>query len=248
MDTTSEINNAIYESYGDRWYTAYDDPIALLRAENKVKTPWILREISHYLGESAEILDVGCGGGFLSNDLAIAGHRVTGIDLSAESLKVAARFDRTKSVQYEVADAYTLPYPDQSFDAVTAMDFLEHVENPGAVIDEMSRVLRPGGLFFFHTFNRNFLSWLVVIKLVEWLVANTPKDMHVLRLFIKPEELERYCASNGLRVIKMTGLRPVISSIPLLSFFKGIVPEKLRFTLTKSLGLSYMGMAKKEGA
>src|SRR6201999_1216443 len=113
-------------------------------------------------------------------------YRVTGLDASPESLVVAARHDETGSVRYERGDALALPYADASFDAVCAMDFLEHVEEPARVVAECSRVLRPGGLFFFHTFNRSFLAWLVVIKGVEWFVRNTPRDMHVLRLFIPP--------------------------------------------------------------
>lgn len=242
---TGKINNSFYDSYGVRWYTAFDDPIALLRAENKVKFPWIIQHLNTHLSTEASVLDVGCGGGFLSNDLARAGLRVTGVDLSKESLKVAEAFDETHSVKYEVADAFHLPYPDGSFDAVTAMDFLEHVEDPGLVIKEFSRVLKPGGLFFFHTFNRSPLTWLVVIKLVEWFVKNTPKNMHVLHLFIKPQELERYCLDSGMKVLAMTGLRPVISFIDLRMLFTKIVPERMCFKLTGSKMISYLGVAMK---
>lgn len=242
---TSEVNNSFYETYGDRWYTAYDDPIALLRAENKAKFPWIVQHMNTHLGAGASVLDVGCGGGFLSNDLARAGFRVTGIDLSKESLKIAEAYDETHSVKYEVADAFALPYPNETFDSVTAMDFLEHIDDPQKVIKELSRVLKPGGLFFFHTFNRGPVSWLVVIKMVEWLVKNTPKNMHVIHLFIKPKELENYCHSAGMRVLAMTGIRPVLSSINLKSLFTGVVSEKMRFTLTGSKMISYMGVAMK---
>lgn len=240
-----QVNNSFYEAYGDRWYTAYDDPIALLRAENKVKFPWIVQHMNTHLPADASVLDIGCGGGFLSNDLARAGFKVTGVDLSKESLKVAEAYDETHSVKYEIADAFHLPYPDNSFDAVTAMDFLEHVDDPDKVIKEFSRVLKPGGLFFFHTFNRNPMSWLVVIKFVEWLVKNTPKDMHVLRYFIKPQELEKYCHSAEMRVLQMTGLRPVFSTISLKSLFTGVIPERMRFTLTGSKMISYLGLAMK---
>jgi 2-polyprenyl-6-hydroxyphenyl methylase / 3-demethylubiquinone-9 3-methyltransferase len=242
----ANIDNSIYDKYGDRWYTAYDDPIALLRAESKIKTPWIYERILNLASKDVKVLDVGCGAGFLANDLARKGLSVTGVDLSPESVKVAAAHDETNSVRYEVADAARLPYPDQSFDVVTAMDFLEHVEDPAAIIKEMGRVLKPGGLFFYHTFNRNFLCWLVVIKMVEWIVKNTPKHMHVLRLFIKPSELEAYCQNSGMRTIDITGLRPVFSTIPISSLFTGVVPESMRFTLTRNLWLSYLGVARKQ--
>jgi len=245
MEETSKIDNTIYEQYGEKWYTAFDDPIALLRAENKVKVPWILEYLRTQNKNHHTVLDVGCGGGFLSNDLALAGFKVTGEDLSLESLKVAEVYDKTRTVKYEQADAFHLPYPNESFDVVTAMDFLEHVDDPARVIKEFSRVLKPGGLFFFHTFNRNFLSWLIIIKLVEWFIKNTPKNMHVIELFIKPKELKTYCEDVGMRVNALTGLRPVISSIDLSMLKTGVVSPELRFQLTKSLLLSYLGVAEK---
>ncbi|MBY0517611.1 MAG: bifunctional 2-polyprenyl-6-hydroxyphenol methylase/3-demethylubiquinol 3-O-methyltransferase UbiG [Bacteriovoracaceae bacterium] len=242
----NQVNNEIYETLGDRWYTAFDDPIALLRAESQTKVPWVSQRIENYFkNQSPAILDVGCGGGFLSNALAKRGLKVTGVDLSPESINVARRHDETQTVQYLTADAYHLPFPDQSFDVVTAMDFLEHVEKPDEIIKEFSRVLKPGGIFIFHTFNRNFLAWLVIIKFVEWIVQNTPKDMHILRLFITPKELTEYCSKAGLETKEMTGIRPVLKSITLSSLFTGVIPKGMKFTLTSSLKLSYMGLAYK---
>lgn len=241
MANTSKVDNSIYEAYGDKWYTADDDPVALLRAENKAKIPWIMERLEF----PSKILDVGCGGGFLTNELARAGHDVTGVDLSGESLAVAHRHDETKSVKYQVADAYSLPFADASFDVVSALDFLEHIEDPARAIKEFSRVLKPGGKFFFHTFNRSPFTWLVAIKFVEWLIPKTPKNMHVLHLFVKPSELKKYAEAAGMQVQEMTGIKPVISSIPFRRILSGIVPPELRFELTKSLALSYLGVAKK---
>lgn len=245
MAQNNEINNSFYDEMGERWYDAYDDPVALLRAENKVKTPWIIERIELENLKQVKVLDVGCGAGFLSNELAHKNYDIVGVDLSTESLKVAQNHDPSGKVRYLIADAYDMPLPDNHFDVLTAMDFLEHVDRPADVIKEFSRVLKPGGLFFFHTFNRNPISHFVVIKLVEWLVKNTPKHMHVIDLFIKPAELERYCHDAGLNVKEMTGIRPVFSSIPLKSLFSGVVPEGLKFRLTKSLQLSYLGVARK---
>lgn len=243
-----KVNNDIYNLYGDRWYTAFDDPVALLRAESKTKAPWIVKKLHAFdlVKPTTQLLDVGCGAGFLSNELAKLGLQITGVDLSEESLKVAERFDETKSVKYQRADAYHLPYPNNSFDVLTAMDFLEHIENPSEIIKEFSRVLRPGGLFIFHTFNRNILAHLVIIKMVEWLVKNTPKNMHIIRLFIKPSELSDYCQLADMKVEEMTGIKPVFSSIPIKNVFSGIVPKTLRFELTRSLLLSFMGCAVKK--
>ncbi len=149
-------------------------------------------------------------------------------------------------MKYFIANAEALPFPDHSFDVITAMDFLEHVENPEAIIKEFSRVLKPGGLFFFHTFNRNFLSWLIIIKVVEWLVANTPKNMHILRLFIKPKELTQYCKNAQMKTVEMTGIRPSIRTISWKSVLTGVVSKDMKFVLTDTLLLSYLGFAQKD--
>ncbi|MBC7458421.1 MAG: 3-demethylubiquinone-9 3-O-methyltransferase [Bdellovibrionaceae bacterium] len=244
----NQVNNEIYDTYGDRWYEAFDDPVALLRAESKTKTPWIVDRIRKhgFLNSETQILDVGCGAGFLSNALSLQNLQVTGVDLSEESLKVAARHDTTQCVHYQVADAYKLPFADATFDVVTAMDFLGHVDPPALVIKEFSRVLKPGGLFIFHTFNRNILAHLIIIKCVEWLVKNTPKNLHVIHLFIKPRELSDFCLRAGLKTEEMTGIKPVFSSIPLKNLFSGVVPKSLKFELTRSLLLSYLGYAIKK--
>lgn len=236
-----EIDNTIYDTYGDRWYTAWDDPVALLRSETRAKLPWILAR----LPAGAEVLDVGCGGGFVSNALSAAGFAVTGLDCSADSLRVAERWDATRRARYVHGDAYALPFPDASFGAVTAMDMLEHVEEPGRVIAECARVLRPGGFFFFSTLNRGFLSWLVGIQLVTWLVKNARPNMHVHRLFLKPGEVGEHCLNCGLGVRELTGVRPRFSTVPLRSYVTGVVPESMEFALTPSLGLLYMGLAEK---
>lgn len=245
MEASTEIDNSFYDRYGEKWYTAWDDPVALLRCENKVKVPWILERLQKFSHPDSQILDVGCGAGFLTNELAKYGFAITGVDISPDSLRVARDHDVTKSVTYKVADAFKLPFPDESFDVVTAMDFLEHIDRPDLVIKEFSRVLRPKGLLFFHTFNRNYLSWFIVIKLLEWFIKNTPKNMHVLNLFIKPAELEEYCITAGLSVQSVTGIRPVFSSIDWRMIKTGIVSKNMRFSLTDSTLLSYMGMARK---
>jgi 2-polyprenyl-6-hydroxyphenyl methylase/3-demethylubiquinone-9 3-methyltransferase len=160
---------------------------------------------------------------------------------------VAKKYDVTRSVHYEVADAFHLPYADNSFDVITAMDFLEHIEDPELVIMEFSRVLKNGGIFFFHTFNRNPISHLFAIKFVEWFIKNTPKDMHMIKYFIKPKELEIYCSKGGLKVMSIIGIRPLLTSIDWEMVKTGIVSKKMKFTLTTSKIISYMGLAVKKG-
>ncbi|WP_253696494.1 bifunctional 2-polyprenyl-6-hydroxyphenol methylase/3-demethylubiquinol 3-O-methyltransferase UbiG [Bdellovibrio sp. HCB117] len=240
------VNNEAYDHLAERWYEAQDDPIALLRNQHKVEMPWILEEIRRNIGYRAEILDMGCGAGFLSNDLALAGHSVQGIDLSTSSLKVAADRDVTHTVRYQQGDVYSVPFAKESFDVVCAMDLLEHVSDPQRVIAEATRVLRPGGLFFFNTFAKNPLAWLVVIKGMEWFVKNTPKDYHVYSLFIDPEQMREWADESGLEVMQIRGIRPVFAQKAMLELIRtGVVPKDFRFKFTKLPLIAYTGYAKK---
>ncbi|WP_413577935.1 bifunctional 2-polyprenyl-6-hydroxyphenol methylase/3-demethylubiquinol 3-O-methyltransferase UbiG [Bdellovibrio sp. HCB290] len=240
------INNKAYDQLAERWYEAQDDPIALLRNQHKLEMPWILEAIQKHIGPSAQILDMGCGGGFLSNDLAAAGHHVAGIDLSDSSLKVAESRDHTHSVKYQVGDVYQVPFPDQSFDVACAMDLLEHVSEPQRVLAEASRILRPGGLFFFNTFNKNQLANLVVIKSMEWFVKNTPDDYHVYSLFIKPKHLVEWMKAQDLNNAEIRGIRPVFLQKGIWSLLRtGEVPKDFKFTFSKSPLIAYTGYARK---
>lgn len=240
------INNKTYDDLAERWYEAQDDPIALLRNQHKIEVPWILAEIRRNIGYHASILDMGCGAGLLANDLALSGHKVTGIDLSTSSLKVAESRDSTHSVRYQVGDVYKVPFPNESFDVVTVMDLLEHVSDPRRVIAEATRVLRPGGLFFFNTFSKSPLAWLIVIKGMEWFVRNTPADYHVYSLFINPETLNEWLEDVGMQVMEVRGIRPVFAQKALFDLMRtGVVPKDFRFTFSKSPKIAYTGYAKK---
>jgi 2-polyprenyl-6-hydroxyphenyl methylase/3-demethylubiquinone-9 3-methyltransferase len=239
------INNAFYDELEEGWYTESNHPIALLRAENATRIPWIIGEIGRRFAGPISVLDIGCGAGLLTNALALAGHSVSGIDLSVTSLETAKRHDATGKVHYEAANAYSLPFADASFDVVCAMDVLEHVEDPRLLIAEASRVLKENGFFFFHTFNRNPISYLVIIKGVEWFVRNAPKHMHVYSLFIKPEELSFMCRDFALNVESILGFRPVISSSFFRMLFTRKVPANFAFRFSKSLTTGYCGYAQK---
>lgn len=240
------INNEFYDDLESEWYTRNDHPIALLRAENKIRIPWITQEIEKKIKGKATLLDIGCGGGFLTNSLAKRGHKVSGIDISEKTLEVAKKYDETKSVHYLLANAYNLPFKENTFDAVFALDVLEHVESPDKLIEEASRVLKPNGLFFFHTFNRNLLSYFLVIKGVEWFVKNTPINMHVYPLFIRPNELKNLLKNQGLIVENLQGFRPVFSSSLWKMLLTKTVCENFKFTFSKKPTTGYCGFAVKK--
>ncbi len=241
----SPVNNEYYDELGVRWYTAKDDPVALLRAVSRIRDDWVVREIQKGLPHRpVRVLDVGCGAGFLSNRLARQGFDVTGIDASLQSIRLARQHDSTNSVNYAVGDAYGLAYPTGAFDVACAMDFLEHVVSPSRVVAEISRVLKPTGMFFFHTLNRNPLAWLIAIKGVEWFVRNTPRDLHAFRLLIKPAELREMCHECGLRVESLHGFAPKARRRAFWKLLRtGIVDDDFEFRFTKSTLIGYGGMA-----
>ncbi|HPE84772.1 MAG TPA: bifunctional 2-polyprenyl-6-hydroxyphenol methylase/3-demethylubiquinol 3-O-methyltransferase UbiG [Chlamydiales bacterium] len=242
-ESISLINNEFYDHLNSLWYEGGEDhPISLLRAENRVRTPWVANSIDEKLGPSKQVLDIGCGAGLLSNFLSLVGHQVTGIDLSFTSLRYAKERDVSKSVRYLQANANKLPFENACFDVVCAMDLLEHVDTPARVISEAARVLKPGGMFFFHTFNRNLLSYLMIIKAVEWFIPRTPKNMHVYNLFIKPEELQKYALDVGFEKPQFVGLRPAfLSRGTWRMVLKQRVESDFLFKFVESLKTGYCG-------
>lgn len=239
------VNNEFYDALGNDWYERFDHPIALLRAENAVRMPWITQLIMRH-HPRGKVLDVGCGAGLLSNPLAAQGVNVTGIDLSENSLAIARQHDTTKSAIYLRGDAENLPFEDESFDVVCALDLLEHVEHPERVIGGAARVLKKGGLFFFHTFNRTIWSYLLVIKGVEWALRHTPEKMHIYRLFIKPDEMRTFCESVSLEIQEIRGLKPKLLSPALWKMLlQRKVPNEFSFAFTSSLATGYLGFAQK---
>ena len=240
------INNAWYADLGARWYQATDTPIALLRAEARHRNPWLADEITRVVGtRPSRVLDLGCGAGLLANYLAERGHHVIGLDTTLENLAVARDHDRTGRVIYECGDACAIPHPDASFDVVCAMDLLEHVEDPQRLVAEVGRVLAPSGVFFFHTFNRTWQARLVVIKGVEWFVKNTPRELHVHRLFLTPGEVTAMCTAAGMELAVLRGSRPRFRWPLWRMLVTGEVGDDFAFTFTPSTKLGYTGYARK---
>lgn len=245
----AHINNDLYEELGDRWLYADDDPVALLRAQAKLLGPWVWRAAAEQPTQLRKFLEVGCGGGLIARQVFDAVGRemkidYTGVDLSHDALRVAKTY--CPEGHFQAGDAEDLRFPNQSFDVVIAMDLLEHVQNPGQVIAEAARVLRPGGLFFFHTFNRNLLANIMVIKMVEWLVPNTPKHMHVIDLFLKPEEIKTWLLKSDFSTISFVGVEPnLVRWANLKGLILRKVPKDFSFRFTQSLRMSYAGIAVK---
>jgi len=158
-----------------------------------------------------QVLDVGCGGGILSDAMARAGAHVTGIDLATKSLKVAqlhALETQTPNVSYREVSAEALAGENPaSFDVVTCMEMLEHVPDPASIVQACATLVKPGGWVFFSTLNRNPKSFLFAIVGAEYVLNLLPRGTHEYAKFIKPSELADHCRAAGLDLQAMRGLQ-----------------------------------------
>lgn len=214
--------------------------IGFRKPVKKTNAPWLVKKIlKEGIKSSGQILDVSCGSGFLSNALAKEGFKVTGVDLSYEKIKVAQAKDNTNSVRYIVANPLCLPFRPGTFDVVTAMDFLESSDQCDQVINEMSRVLKPGGLFFYHSINRNFLTQLFAGKLAEWF-GRPSMAFNISFSVIAPSKVASHCLSSGTLSQDTAGIRPLFSAVPIKNFLLGALPESLRFQMVKSTMLAHI--------
>lgn len=160
--------------------------------------------------QDARVLDLGCAGGFMAEALDDRGAQVTGIDPAADAIAAARSHAEQvgKSIRYDVGVGEDLPYADGSFDAVVCVDVLEHVVDLTRVIAEVGRVLRPGGVFFYDTINRNPIARLAAITVAEDILRVLPEGTHDPALFIKPGELRHEMLGAGLVPGPETGLGP----------------------------------------
>ena len=154
------------------------------------------------IGTAPRVVDVGCGGGILAEALAKHGARVTGIDLSTLSLKVARQHAErgALAIDYREIDVETLAREEAgTFDAVTCMEMLEHVPEPARVIAACARLLKPGGVAFFSTINRNLKAFAFAIVAGEYILGLLPRGTHSYRKLIRPTEMRAWASAAGLQ-------------------------------------------------
>jgi 2-polyprenyl-6-hydroxyphenyl methylase/3-demethylubiquinone-9 3-methyltransferase len=155
------------------------------------------------------VLDVGCGGGILSESMAQRGAQVTAIDLSEKALGVAQlhRLESGTEVDYRLISAEALAEESPgAFDVVTCMELLEHVPQPAQTVAACARMLRRGGLAVFSTLNRNLKSYLFAIIGAEYVLRLLPRGTHDYAKFIRPSELSGFARAAGLEVVALTGM------------------------------------------
>lgn len=242
-ESAAAVDNEFYDELGERWHQGDGHPIALLRAESPVRLDYIRGVLARAgLAPGARVLDVGCGGGFLSNPLAGDGFRVKGVDRSPRSLDAArARVPAGADAVYAVGDALALDEADGAFDAVLLMDLLEHLERPARAVAEAARVLRPGGVLVFHTFDRTPEAWLLAVKGLGFVSREGPSNVHSLSLFIRPAELIAAGRERGLELGELTGIRPVLDGAFFSSLRRRRVHPDFKFALTRSTRVGYLG-------
>ena len=173
---------------------------------NPLRLDWIDKAIGL---PGKRVLDVGCGGGLLSEGMAVRGAEVTGIDLSEKPLGVAKLhlLESGQKVDYrKVAVEQLATEMPGAFDAVTCLEMLEHVPDPASIVAACARLVKPGGQVFFSTINRNPKAYLFAVIGAEYLLQMLPKGTHDFARFIKPSELTRWCKQASLEPDELIGM------------------------------------------
>ena len=194
-----------FSQLAHRWW----DPESEFKPLHEIN-PLRLDHIDRIAGlQGKSVLDVGCGGGILSEAMAARGARVTGIDLAEKPLKVAELhlLESGQQVEYlQIAAEELAPSRPHHYDVVTCMELLEHVPDPAATVRACGELAKPGGWVFFATINRNLKSYLYAVIGAEYVLKLLPKGTHDYRKLIKPSELAAMCREARLSVADVVGM------------------------------------------
>ena len=202
-------------------------PTMGLQVLERLRFPWFKRQLPPLAG--LRVLDIGCGGGILAEDLARAGARVVGIDPSGETLKVARAHAKRLGLDIEYRAGFAEKLAERNrYDLVFAVDVLEHVDDLEASLDAAIRALKPGGHFGFLTHNATLEAFTQIIWQWEYVDRSSSRGAHEFHRFITPETLARLLRARGARVTRTTGI--------------AWSPE---IRLTRSTRVSYLGVARK---
>ncbi len=234
MGVTTNADPAELEKFSQlahRWW----DPAGEFRPLhdiNPLRLHWIEQHFS--LGGS-KVLDVGCGGGILSEAMSARGALVTGIDLSQKALRVAElhQLESGAQVRYELASAeeYALRAP-QAYDALTCMELLEHVPDPASTVAACARLLKPGGQVFFSTISRTPKAYVFAVLGAEYVLGLLPRGTHDYARFVRPSELAAWCRACELQTEEIIGM----SYNPLLKTYR----------LTRECDVNYLLRGKRD--
>jgi len=228
MTNTENVHEHEIHKFGalaDRWWDL-DGEFKTLHAVNPLRIQFI-RSFAELEGK--RVVDVGCGGGILSEGLARARAEVVGIDLAEELLDVAKSHADESGIEVDYrrisAEALAEAEPG-SFDIVTCMEMLEHVPDSASVVRACAKLVKPGGRVFFSTLNRKPKAYLLAIVGAEYLLNMIPKGTHDYATFIKPSELSRWAREAGLELLGMEGI--------------AYNPITRQFNLSRDLDVNYL--------
>ena len=222
-----------FSQHAHEWWDE-QGPLKTLHQINPTRMAWIAK---HADLANAQTIDIGCGGGILSESLAKAGALVTGLDMASDSIEIARTHAQAAqlNIDYQIstAEAWAQAHPAQ-YDVVTCMELLEHVPDPASVIHAAAQLLTSNGTVFFSTINRNPKAWALTIGAAEHLLKWIPKGTHQYDTFIKPSELSAMARQSGLEVIALAGI--------------GYQPWQSKsnpFVVTKDTSVNYMMACRK---
>lgn len=244
-DTTINPNELVfYESLSAFWWDK-SGPFWPLHRLNELRVAWVLKQTCSHFNRSPgayqplaglRALDIGCGGGILSESLARLGARVTGIDVVEKNIRVASHHARSQDlpIDYQHRTAESMADAGETFDLVFNMEVVEHVADVSAFMASCNRLTAPGGLMFVATINRTWLAWLFAIIGAEHILRWLPKGTHRWGDFRRPSEIEQLLASGALTVKARSGV--------------AINPLTRSFHLSGSTRVNYMLSASRSGS
>lgn len=198
-----------FEKMAQTWWNPNGSfkPLHLL---NPLRLNYILQKANGLFGK--KVLDVGCGGGILSEAMAAQGARVTGIDMTTEPLEIAKQHAEMQGLTIDYQQITIEHFVEkqtacnaEKFDVITCMEMLEHVPNPLSIIHSCKALLKPDGILFISTINRTFKAYMLVIIGAEYVLKMLPKGTHEFEKFIKPAELLNWCDQADFKCSEMKG-------------------------------------------
>jgi len=223
-----EINK--FGSQAERWWDKNGE-FKTLHDVNPLRISFIQQFINP---QDKRMVDVGCGGGILTEGLANKGANITGIDLSQELLDVADlhSLESGSNAKYQKISAEALAEAEPaSFDHIVCMEMLEHVPEPGSIIAACATMVKPGGYVFFSTLNRKPKAYLMAIVAAEHILKMLPAGTHDYKTFIKPSELSQSARNAGLELVEMIGIQ--------------YNPLTKNFSLGKNIDINYIAAFKR---
>lgn len=233
---------AYYDRLAEQWWDR-DGKFWPLHRLNELRIEYLKRQICRHFGRDSsaahpldglQAIDIGCGGGILSESVAALGAEVHAIDVVEKNINVAQQHNLGQSlpIEYEYASVEDVAQRGRRYDIVLNMEVVEHVADLPAFMNSCSGLLADDGIMFIATINRNFLSWLVAIVGAEYVLGWLPRGTHAWSKFVKPAELESLLERDRIGVFDRTGVR--------------VNPLTRHFSLSRSLRVNYMLTAKRE--